>query len=89
MRTYQISEQEGRYHAEEISAEDIEDNFETVGLRRDTLSSIEVDEKAGRALVSTYRKADYRCVYMWLLIESGIAEHYNPAILNEIIGVLS
>ena len=66
----------------------MEEQTDNSPLGRDSLTHFNYDSETRKAEICFYRATDTRCMYMWILEQSKIAEHYTPAILKEIVEVL-
>jgi len=66
----------------------LDEQIDNSPLNRDSLTHFEHDTHNRQAKISFFRATDTRCMYMWIMQQSKIADKYTPAILKEIIDVL-
>jgi len=85
---YQLVEKDGKYEARKTEDKQLKETPDNAPLNRESLTCFDYNFDSNIASIGFYRATDTRCLYMWILKQSKIAENYNPAILKEIIDVL-
>ena len=88
MKSFQIVEKDGKLEAEDIMIKEIGEVYVPNFLDRSILAKLDKQPKGDKMDLTVYCGVDKKCLYMWILRESGIGEKYTPAILKEILDLL-
>lgn len=88
MRNFRIIEEDGKLNVTYESELKIRGEDDVYTHQRDVWTLFDYKPEEKKASMNIYRSIDLRCLYMWILEQSGISKSYNPGVLNEILDVL-